>query len=149
VMFQQRGSRPSSVEVVESKILDTGTAERAAAWLRGEGDLVTAAMGRPVPVAMQLGVLAHADLKRLRTLGRYSRRGSVRRTWGTEMARMAGDLAEVAGSTERLGRLQAEVLVPLELDILAGRAVWTRHHLVNHLRHRLGCPELGPVESPL
>ena len=134
---QQRGSALSGAGKVEPELPDIGTADRAAAWLRGEGDLVTAGMGRPVPVRMQIGVLAHADLERLRALGRYCRRGSVRRTWGTDMARLAGDLAETAGSAEKLHRIQAEILVPLELDALGDHRVWTRHELVAHLQNHV------------
>jgi hypothetical protein len=106
--------------------------------LRGEGDLVTAGMGRSVPVGVQLGVLAHADLDRLRTLGLYCQRGSVRRAWGTDMARLAGDLADAAGTRQGLDRIQNEVLVPLELDVLAGRWVVTgRHDLISYLRDHL------------
>jgi hypothetical protein len=69
---------------------------RAEGWLRGRADLLIAGMGGQVPLAVQLGVLAHADLHRLADLGRNSRLGSVRRAWGTEMARLAGDLAVLA-----------------------------------------------------
>jgi len=106
--------------------------------LRGEGDLLAAASGRPVPVAVQLGVLAHGDLRRLRDLGRLARRGSVRRAWGEEMAALAGDLARAAGTTDELRRLQAQVLVPLELEALAGRPAWSsRDEAVALIRARV------------
>jgi hypothetical protein len=54
-------------------------AARAEDWLRGQADLLIAGMGGQVPVVVQLGVLAHADLDRLADLGRNSRLGSVRR----------------------------------------------------------------------
>jgi hypothetical protein len=137
VMFQER--RPGSPwpDKGGSEIADTGTAESAAAWLRGEGDLVTAGMGRPVPASMQLGVLTHGDLERLRNLGRYCRRGSVRRTWGAEMARLAGDIADAAGTRERLEEFQTEVLVPLELKVLEREVAWTRRDLADRLRECL------------
>ena len=107
----------------------------AAAWLRGEGDLLLAGMGRVVPLPVQVGVLAHANLDRLSALGRYSRRGSIRRTWGSDMASLAGDLARFAASSERLRNLQAESLVPLELDLLAGlRSFASRGALIEYLR---------------
>ena len=90
-------------------------AAQAGDWLQGQGDLLIAGMGGQVPVAVQLGVLAHADLNRLAGLGRHSRLGSVRRAWGTEMARLAGDLASLAATPERLATLQRDLLVPLEL----------------------------------
>jgi hypothetical protein len=65
-------------------------AERAEDWLRGRADMLIARMGRQVPAVVQLDVLPHADLGRLADLGRNSRLGSVRRAWGTEMARLAG-----------------------------------------------------------
>ena len=68
-----------------------GPAGQAGDWLQGNGDLLIAGMGGQVPVAVQLGVLAHADLNRLADLGRNRRLGSVRRTWGTQMARLAGE----------------------------------------------------------
>jgi hypothetical protein len=85
-------------------------AARAEDWLRGRADLLIAGMGGQVPVVVQLGVLAHADLGRLADLGRNSRRGSVRRAWGTEMAR----LAVLAATPERLAALQRNLLMPLE-----------------------------------
>ncbi len=113
-------------------------AEEVAAWLRGEGDMVIAAMGRRVPLVVQLGVLAHATLDRLQDLGRYGRRGSVRRAWGTEMAQLAGDIARLCGSQEELNRLQADVLVPLELDVSAGRRDFTsREDAIASLRGRI------------
>ena len=54
-------------------------AGQAGDWLQGNGDLLIAGMGGQVPVAVQLGVLAHADLNRLADLGRGRRLGSVRR----------------------------------------------------------------------
>jgi hypothetical protein len=58
-------------------------AARTEDWLLGRADLLIAGMGGQVPVAVQLGVLAHADLGRLADLGRNSRLGSVRSAWGT------------------------------------------------------------------
>lgn len=97
-------------------------AGQAGDWLQGQGDLLIAGMGGQVPAVVQLGVLAHADLGRLADLGRNSRLGSVRRAWGTEMARLAGDLTVLATTPERLAALQRDLLVPLELEALAGRA---------------------------
>jgi hypothetical protein len=133
-MPQQRRSHPTRSGTETPEPPDTGTADRAGAWLRGQGDLLTAGMGRPVPAATQLGVLAHADLARLRDLGRYCRRGSVRRSWGTEMARLAGDLAGRAGSPDGLRQIQGQVLVPLELEVLASQNPWTRRDLIARLR---------------
>jgi hypothetical protein len=113
-------------------------AAQAEDWLRGRADLLIAGMGGQVPVVVQLGVLAHADLARLAALGRKSRLGSVRRAWGTEMARLAGDLAGLAATAERLAALQREVLVPLELAALAGRAeLCTRRGAIRQLRSQL------------
>jgi hypothetical protein len=116
-------------------------AARAEDWLSGHGDLLTAGMGSQVPVAVQLGVLAHADLNRLAGLGRHSRLGSVRRAWGTEMARLAGDLAALAATPERLAGLQRDLLVPLELQALAGRPEFsTRAGAISYLRSQLPLP---------
>lgn len=122
------------METIEGAVL----VEEAAAWLRGEADLVTAALGRRVPIVVQLGVLAHARRDRLADLGRYCRRGSVRRAWGTEMARLAGDIAEQCPTPEGLIRLQADVLVPLELDVVAGRLAFTSgEDAVAYVRDRI------------
>ena len=103
--------------------------------------MVIAGMGGRVPAVVQLGVLAHADLGRLADLGRNSRLGSVRRAWGTEMARLAGDLAVLAATPERLTALQRDLLVPLELEALAGRAeLCTRTGVISHLRNQLPLP---------
>ena len=116
-------------------------AARAEDWLRGRADLLIAGMGGQVPLVVQIGVLAHADLGRLADLGRNSRRGSVRRAWGTEMARLAGDLAGLAASPERLAALQRDLLVPLELQALADRAEFsTRAGAISYLRSQLPLP---------
>jgi hypothetical protein len=112
------------------------TAEPAAwaeDWLQGRADLLIAGMGGQVPAVVQLGVLAHADLHRLADLGRNSRLGSVRRAWGTEMARLAG----LAATPGRLAALQRNLLVPLELEALAGRAPFsTRRGAISHLQNQ-------------
>ena len=116
-------------------------AGQARDWLQGRGDLLIAGMGGQVPVAVQLGVLAHADLSRLADLGRNRRRGSVRRAWGTQMARLAGDLADFAATPQRLAALQRDLLVPLELMALGGSAEFTtRAGAVSYLRSRLPLP---------
>jgi hypothetical protein len=116
-------------------------ASRAEDWLRGRADLLIAGMGGRVPAVVQLGVLAHADLGRLADLGRNSQLGSVRRAWGTEMARLAGDLAVLTATPERLAALQRDLLVPLELAALAGRAeLSTRTGAISHLRNQLPLP---------
>jgi hypothetical protein len=100
-------------------------AAQAEDWLRGRADLLIAGMGR------------------LADLGRNSRLGAVRRTWGTEMA----GLAALAATPDRLAVLQRDVLVPLELDVLAGRAdVSTRAGVISHLRTQLPFP--GPRRLP-
>lgn len=122
-------------------------AAQAEDWLGGRADMLIAGMGGQVPVVAQLGVLAHADLGRLADLGRNSRLGAVRKAWGTEMARLAGDLAALAATPERLVALQRDVLVPLELEVLAGRAdVSTRAGVISHLRNQL--PLSGPRRRP-
>jgi hypothetical protein len=119
-----------------------GPAGQAGDWLRGNGDLLIAGMGGQVPVAVQLGVLAHADLDRLAGLGRSRRLGSVRRAWGTQMARLAGDLADFAATPQRLAALQRDLLVPLELMALDGSAeLSTRASAVSYLRSRLPLPD--------
>jgi hypothetical protein len=116
-------------------------AAQAEDWLRGRADLLIAGMGGQVPVVVQLGVLAHADLGRLADLGRNSRLGSVRRAWGTEMALLAGDLAGLAATPERLAALQRDLLVPLELQELVGRAeLSTRAGAISYLRNQLPSP---------
>jgi hypothetical protein len=116
-------------------------AAQAEDWLRGRADLLVAGMGGQVPAVVQLGVLAHADLGRLADRGRNSRRGSVRRAWGTEMARLAGDLAVLAATPDRLAALQRDLLVPIELQALAGRAeLSTRAGAISHLRNQLPSP---------
>jgi len=113
-------------------------AGQAGDWLQGKGDLLIAGMGGRVPVAVQLGVLAHADLSRLADLGRSRRLGSVRRAWGTQMARLAGDLADFAATPQRLAALQRDLLVPLELKALGGRAEFSsRAGAVSYLRSQL------------
>jgi hypothetical protein len=133
--------RPRPATTRLARAADSPALDEATAWLRGEGDLLTAAMGRPVPVVVQLGVLAHADLERLTNLGRYRRRGSIRRAWGTPMAALAGELASLCTSAEDLRRLQAQLLIPLEDDVLAGRRRFAnREQLISHLRAATGPP---------
>jgi hypothetical protein len=122
-------------------------AGQAADWLQGNGDLLIAGMGGQVPVTVQLGVLAHADLSRLADLGRNRRLGSVRRAWGTQMAGLAGDLADFAATPQRLAALQRDLLVPLELMALGGRAGFsTRTGAISYLRSRLPLPDTQDQE---
>jgi hypothetical protein len=117
-------------------------AGQAGDWLQGKGDLLIAGMGGQVPVAVQLGVLAHADLNRLADLGHNHRLGSVRRAWGTPMARLAGDLADFAATPQRLAALQRDLLVPLELKALGGHAEFsTRAGAISYLRSQLPLPD--------
>jgi hypothetical protein len=117
-------------------------AAQAGDWLQGKGDLLIAGMGGRVPVAVQLGVLAHADLGRLADLGSNRRAGSVRRAWGTQMAGLAGDLADFAATPQRLAALQRDLLVPLELKALGGHAeLSTRAGAISYLRSRLPLPD--------
>src|SRR5215468_2623394 len=126
-----------------------GPAGQAGDWLQGKGDLLIAGMGGQVPVAVQLGVLAHADLSRLADLGHNSRLGSVRRAWGTPMARLAGDVADLAATPQRLAALQRDLLVPLELMALGGRAeLSTRAGAISHLRSRLALPDTQDRHTP-
>ena len=63
------------------------------------------------------------------------------------MARLAGELAALAATPDRLATLQRDVLVPLELEVLAGRAdVSTRAGVISHLRNKLPLP--GPQRRP-
>jgi hypothetical protein len=132
--FQRVKSAHLSKDGQRVKVTSALATNEAVAWLRGEGDLLTAGMGRTVPVTVQVGVLAHASLNRLSALGRYSSRGSIRRTWGSDMARLAGELARFAASPAQLRHIQADILVPLELDLLAGRRRFTsRSDLIEYL----------------
>jgi hypothetical protein len=117
-------------------------ASQAQSWLSGTGDLLCAGVSGRVPLTARLGVLAHADLRRLIDLGRNCRRGSIRRAWGTEMARLAGDIARQAGSAEALLALQRSLLQPLELDLLAGHTGLTSaRELITHVRRHLQIAE--------
>lgn len=125
--------------------LDTDPASQAERWLTGTGDLTFVAMRGQVPLSVRVGVLAHADISRLAGLGRSCRRGAVRRTWGTDMARLAGDIADQAGSPEALAAFQRGVLLPLELNLLAGHATCsTASDLVAYLRRCLATSEFEP-----
>ena len=63
------------------------------------------------------------------------------------MARLAGELAVLAATSDRLATLQRDVLVPLELEVLAGRAdVSTRAGVISQLRNQLPLP--GPRRRP-
>jgi hypothetical protein len=115
---------------------------QAQSWLSGTGDLLFAGLRGQVPLAVRLGVLAHADISRLTDLGRHCRRGSVRRTWGTEMAGLAGDIAHHTGTAEALAVFQRDVLQPLELELLAGQVTLTSaSDLIAYLRCRLPAAE--------
>jgi hypothetical protein len=113
-------------------------ASQAQSWLNGTGDLVFIGQRGLVPLAVRLGVLAHADMSRLTELGRNRGRGSVRRTWGTEMAGLAGDIAQHAGAAEALAAFQRDILLPLELELLAGHVTFdSSGDLIAYVRDRL------------
>jgi hypothetical protein len=57
------------------------------------------------------------------------------------MARLAGDLADFAATPQRLAALQRDLLVPLELKALGGRAEFsTRASAISYLRSQLPLP---------
>lgn len=117
-------------------------ASQAESWLTGTGDLLYAGRRGQVPLTVRLGVLAHADISRLTKLGRLCRRGSVRRTWGTEVAALAGDIAQHASTPERLAAFQRGVLQPLELELLAGHVtISSASDLVVFVRRRMSPAE--------
>jgi hypothetical protein len=63
------------------------------------------------------------------------------------MARLAGDLAVLAATPERLAALRRDVLVPVELEVVAGGAeLSTRTDAISHLRNQLALS--GPQDHP-
>jgi hypothetical protein len=92
------------------------------AWLAGWGDLAFAAFRRPVPPIVQLGVLAHADWRRLDDLRSAGRLSRASRTWGPAALQLVDAVLRAAGCRGQLARLQKDDLRPLERLLLnAGR----------------------------
>jgi hypothetical protein len=76
---------------------------------------------RPIPKWAWLNPLAHAPVAKLHHLAE----AVVNRAptdWGTAVCLLAGNLLNLGSSAEGVCRLQRDVLVPLELDWLSGRA---------------------------
>jgi hypothetical protein len=88
------------------------------AWLAGWGDLPLAAFRRPVPPIVQLGVLAHADWRRLGDLRSARRASRASRTWGPTALQLVDTVLRGAGSPGQLTRLQEGELRPLERLLL-------------------------------
>lgn len=147
VRYLKLGTLSALLRTGKSEHLDvdgTDLAGGVESWLRGRGDFVYAAFRRRVPVEVQLGVLAHADLERLAALGRLARRGSIRRTWGTGVARAAGELARAARTREELRRIQVGHLIPAELDVLSGkRRLTDRGQLILFVQRVIDAPDPG------
>jgi hypothetical protein len=76
---------------------------------------------RPIPKWAWLNPLAHASVAKLHHLAEAVI-NRVPTDWGTAVCLLAGDLLQLGKSAEGVYRLQREVLVPLELDWLSGRA---------------------------
>jgi hypothetical protein len=135
-------ARAAAVAVLGVEV-QADPAGRAQSWLSGTGDLLSAGLTGRVPLAVRLGVLANADISRLTDLGRHCRRGSVRRSWGTEMARLTGDIAQHTGTAEALAAFQRRVVQPLELELLAGRVTFaSTSDLIAYLRWHLSAVEV-------
>jgi hypothetical protein len=61
------------------------------------------------------------------------------------MARLAGEIAAQAGTAEALAAVQRRVLLPLELDSLAGHDAFTcANDLIAYLSCRLPASEFQP-----
>src|SRR3954453_713093 len=102
------------------------------AWRAGWGDLPFAAFRRPVPPIVQLGVLAHADWRRLDDLRSAGRLSRASRTWGPDALRLVDAVLRGAGAAGQLDRLQKEGLRPLERSLLnAGRMDLGREELAD------------------
>jgi hypothetical protein len=97
-------------------------AAECSAFLSGEAAALLESRGRIRPCWAWLNALAHgpeSDLERqARSLGRPSTRGR----WETANAFLAGELLATSRRGSSMEALQSDVLVPLELDLLAGSA---------------------------
>lgn len=104
------------------------------AWQSGWGDLPFAAWGRPVPALVQLGVLTHADRRRLAALTTARRRSRVRRLWGADVLGAIGRMLDRTRTDTELATLQSHYLRPLERRLLdAGRITLSRAELLGLL----------------
>ncbi|MFN2562013.1 MAG: hypothetical protein ABR571_12055 [Jatrophihabitans sp.] len=114
------------------------------AWLAGWGDLAFAAFRRPVPPIVQLGVLAHADWRRLDDLRSAGRLSRASRTWGSAALQVVDAVLRAAGSPHHLVRLQEDDLRPLERRLLnRGQMDLGAADLEDLVGRALGLPAAG------
>jgi hypothetical protein len=93
---------------------------------------------RVVPAWAVVGALAHADRSRLVALEEGRTPGPSRR-WSAVLSYLAAEVARCATSDVELSRIQRQVLIPLELDLLDPRLRWVGSpaQLVEELRSDL------------
>ncbi len=92
-----------------------------------------------VPVWVAVNALAHSDLFHLRALAR-DRTHLARDTWGEWFTRLAAEIVEMAPTEDELVKVQREILVPLELQLLDDRVAMpsTPDHLLAVIGEALG-----------
>jgi hypothetical protein len=117
------------------------------AWQAGWGDLPFVAFRRPVPPIVQLGVLAHAEWRRLDDLRSAARLSRASRTWGPDALRLVDAVLGRAGCPAQLARLQTDDLRPLERLLLnRGRMDLGPAELADVVGRALSLPAAGRTE---
>ncbi len=110
----RRGRKAANPEPTEPVI------EEAVAVLSGRCVERFTATGRRVPRWAWLNAVAHGDqddLRAIAAVGRLANSGS----WAAAIGRVADEMLEGGRSRDDIARLQAELVVPLELDVLGDR----------------------------
>ncbi|MBO0732581.1 MAG: hypothetical protein J2P57_25195 [Acidimicrobiaceae bacterium] len=138
VWGHRRGGKAAKPEPTEPVV------DEAVALLSGRCVERFTGTGRRVPRWAWLNAVAHAqpeDLQGISAAGRLADPGS----WAAAIGRVADELLDAADSPDQVGRLQAELVVPLELDVLADN-----HRLPVRPRDvdRLLAGRLAPPEPP-
>jgi hypothetical protein len=95
--------------------------EEAAALVRGDYLNFLMQEKRRVPTWAWLNPLAHCPAPRLHALAEMTVNGNPATDWGVVVCLLASDILAAGASPAGVARLQQEVLVPLELDLLGGR----------------------------
>jgi hypothetical protein len=113
---------PPGEDELSSAWHDSDLADEVVAFLEGRLVDFYTFKGRLLPAWVALNRVAHADRSELVALVGGTARGALRAPWATTERFIAARVLSQAPTPKLLEELQAQVLVPVELDMMSSKA---------------------------